>query len=155
MHPRRIPKMVFVLVPDDGSKVDRQVIQAAQRACRVAHQMDFWPVSPLLYGLGYLSPGEYSMELRDLSRRWLRRCDRIWLLFPDQDAADLDALTYEVLDGNQQLGHSRYGVGRRPVYQLVSTGDEKNGLVPMAVGRDGVRQLLNVNLTAGLTARCM
>jgi hypothetical protein len=147
--------MVFILVPDDGSKVDKQVIQAAQRACRIAHQMDLWPISPSLYCLSYMSVGEYSMELRALSRRWLRRCDRIWIMFPGTNEDYLDSLTYETLDGNQQLGSREYGKGRRPVYQLVATGEDKIGMVPMAMSRDSVRELLNVNLTAGLTAHCM
>lgn len=155
MYPKRIPKMVFILVPDDSNKMDRQVIQAAQRACRAAHQMNLWPISPLLYCLSYMSVGEYSMELRELSKRWLRRCDRIWLMFPGTNEDYLDSLTYETLDSNQQLGTREYGKGRRPVYQLVETGEDKIGVVPVPLGRDSVRELLNVNLTAGLTACCM
>jgi len=150
--PKRITKMVFILVPDDGNGTYKHSVRAAQRACRIAHQLDFMPVSPLLYFLTFMSQGELSMEIEGLSQQWLRRCDRIWLQFPHDDAdasSGLDGLAFDVLSSNQRMDD------RRPVYLLHPTGDDKIGYVPVAMARDEVNELLNVNLTAGLARRCI
>lgn len=146
--PKRIARMVFVLVPEEPE--GRLAVRAAQLACRVAHQMGFMPFSPLLYFLTYLSPGELTMELKALSQKWVRRCDRIWLQFPTVDCEDLDGLAYDLLDDNQ-----RSRADRRPVYLLQQSGDDKIGYVPVALTRDEVREILAVNLTAGLARRCI
>lgn len=148
--PKRIAKMTFVLVPEPAESSHRDVVRASQCACRVAHQMGHTPVSPLLYFLTFMSQGELSMELKRLSQQWLRRCDRIWLQFPnDNDADDLDGLAFDMLDENQRLEY------RRPVYLLHPTSDDKIGYVPVAMAREEIRELLNVNLTAGLARRCI
>lgn len=148
--PKRITKLAFILVPEDDSEGGRLAVRAAQLACRVAHQMGFMPFSPLLYFLTYLSSGELAMELKTLSQKWVRRCDRIWLQFPSDDREDLDGLSYDLLDDNQ-----RSRCDRRPVYLLQQSGDDKIGYVPVALMRDEVREILTINLTAGLARRCI
>lgn len=151
--PKRIVRMTYVLVPEthadrDGSNITS--VRAAQSACRVAFQLGFMPVSPLLYFMTFLSEGELSMEIRKLAQQWLRRCDRIWLQFPDGEDSDvLDSLSFSILDTNQRMSE------RRPVYLLHSTGDEKIGYIPVAMARQDIHELLNVNLTAGLMRHCI
>lgn len=148
--PKRITKMTFVLVPEPSSSNTKDVVRAAQCACRVAHLLGYTPMSPLLYFLTFMSQGELTMELKGLSQQWLRRCDRIWLQFPnDQEVDDLDGLAFDMLDENQRLEQ------RRPVYLLHPSGDDKIGYIPVAMTRAEVRELLNVNLTVGLARRCI
>lgn len=139
--------MVFVLVPDCTD--ERVAVRAAQLACRVAHQMGYMPFSPLLYFITFMSKGELGMELKQLSNRWVRRCDRIWLQFPHDDREDLDGVTYDMLDDNQRMDD------RRPVYLLQPSGDDKIGYVPVALTRDEVKEILMQNLTAGLARKCI
>lgn len=149
--------MVFVLVPDDSTADCRHSIQAARRACRVAHLLGFLPFSPLLHYATYLSPGELTQQRSKLHWQWLRRCDRIWLQFPGGDGDDrIDSVVFDILDKNGKLGvRSNNCEGRRPVYQLHQTGDESVGYVPVAMSRSDVRQLLNINLSVGLMRGCM
>lgn len=145
--PRRVTKQVFILVPEEDQK---SAVLAAQRACRVAHAMGLNPMSPALYFRTFLSTGELSMELRRLSLQWLKRTDRIWLQYPNDDCDRLDPLSYEILEENQRLS------SRRPVYQLHSVNtDDKIGFVPVAMLREEVDDLLAVNLTSSLARHCM
>lgn len=153
--PKRISKLSFILVPDDGSKNNAQSIKAAQRACRVAHLLGFLPFSPLLHYMTYLSSGELAMEMRELAWQWLRRSDRIWLQFPSEESDRLDAIAYDILNENRKLG-PRYNncEGRRPVYQLHASGCEI-GLVPVAMHATEIRELLHMNLTVNFSRSCM
>ena len=153
--PKRIPKMIFILVPAGPHTDSRETIRAAQTACRVAHQLGWLPFAPMLYYASYLSIGELSMEIRDLSNYWIKRCERLWLRFPHGEEDKLDTIAYDILEENHRMGTGSYNEGRRPVYQLHPTGDEKVGYIPIPMTRYEVRELLNINLTAGLTARCM
>jgi hypothetical protein len=156
--PQRIAKMPFILVPDDGYQDNRHTVRAAQQICRIGHQLGYTPLSPLLHYLTYLSPGEISMEYEDLAWRWLKRCDRIWLKFPDSDNGKerLDSFTYDVLDQNSRnKWRDTNNAGRRPVYQLHRTCDDKIGFVPLPMSRAEVREMLQCNITAGLAARCL
>jgi hypothetical protein len=149
--------MVFILVPADGTADQRYTIRAAQQACRVAHLTGLTPFSPLLHYSGYLSPGELTQELAKLSWRWLKLCDKIWLQFAHgEDNEELDSLCYDILEHNRRLGpRLNTGYGRRPVYQLHPTGEEKVGFVPVPMSKDEVGELLAINLVAGLASRCM
>jgi len=141
--------MTFILVPEDGTRELRGTLRASQLACRVAYEKGFTPLSPSLYTLGFMSPGEMSVAARSVAQRWLRRCDRIWLQFPDDDREELDTLGYVLLEENQRLSQ------RRPVYLLQHTGDAKVGYVPMPMNRDLVEEILATNLTAGLARQCI
>ena len=149
--------MVFILVPDDGTQDWRYSFQAATKACRVAHQLGLVPMSPMLMLAGYLSRGEMSMTLREYSQRWLRRCDKIWLQFPSDETEDLDGISYELLDKNQRTyPRSRaQHKGRRAVYQLHYSGDDKIGHVPVAMSKEEISDLLLINYTSGLARQCV
>jgi len=154
--PRRISNLIFILVPNDGTSDNRHAVRAAQRACRVAHLMGFLPFSPLLHYMTYLSSGELSMEMRKLAWCWLRRADRIWLQFPYGDDDRLDTLAYDVLHENGRLGPRHNNCeGRRPVYQLHATGDDKIGFIPVPMQRAEVKEMLHANLTVGLSRGCL
>jgi hypothetical protein len=150
--PKRVVKMAFVLVPEYGKDAGRDTVRAAQSACRIAHQLGYIPVSPLLYFLTFMSVGELSMEIKKLSQQWLKRCDRIWLQYSSptaQNAEVIDGLAFDILASNQRSSE------RRPVYLLHPTGDDKIGFVPVAMAQPEIRELLNLNLTAGLARRCI
>lgn len=149
--------MVFILVPDHGSAEMKYGVRASQLACRVAHIMGFVPFAPLLHYATYLSAGELSMGLRTFSWSWLRRSDRIWLQFSGGDEDDrLDGIAYDILDQNSRQGPRVNNCeGRRPVYQLHQSGDDRIGHVPVAMDRKEVKLLLDINMTAGLTRGCM
>ena len=146
---KRIAGQVFVLVPDTGDV--RAMVYAAKKACRVAYQLNFEPMAPLLYFLTFLSSGEYNMDVKRLAFKWLRRSDRIWLEFPEGINSDqmIDSLTYDILDENQRLSECR------SVYMLQATGDEKLGFLPMPLPRQDIRELLLMNLTSGLISNCI
>ena len=107
--------------------------------------MGLKPMSPLLYFLTFLAPGEFSMESKPLFYQWLRRSDRIWLRFPGDDEA-LDGLSFDILHENQQSAF------RRPIYQIHQAGEEFLP-VPMTYGE--IEDILSINLTAGLARRCV
>jgi len=154
--PRRISNLVLILVPLDGTHDNRHSIQAAQRACRVAHLLGLLPLSPLLYFASFLSAGELSQEMSKLAWLWYRRADRIWLQFPHEDCITLDTLSYDMLESNgQEAPRINNCRGRRPVYQLHATGDDRVGFVPIPMSRLEVRDFLNSNLTAGLVRGCI
>ena len=144
--PKRVSKMVFIVVP----LVDRleDSVHAAKKACRVAHQMEFKSMCPLLYYLTFLSPGEISMEHRRIFTSWLHHTDRIWLQFPYEEEESLDSFTFDVLENNRK----KHWQERRPVYQLHPAGDE---FVPVAMSQDDVMELLSINLTSGLARQCV
>ena len=137
--------MIFILVPLEGVKLDLAV-HAARRISRVAHGLGLWPVCPLLFHLTYMSPGELSMEQNKLFMRWLRRSEKIWLQFPDEDLELLDTLSYDILEENRRLEE------RRTVYQVHSAGEE---FYPIPMTQEEIRDLLQINLTSGLAKGCV
>lgn len=150
--PKRISKMPFILVPNDHTTDNRHMIRAAQKACRVAFHMGFTPISPLLFYLTYLGPGELDMEMQRLTKQWLQRCDRIWLQFPYEEEEELDSLCFAVIEHNRNLDSYQ---GRRPVYMLHPISDDRIGYVPVVMTKEDVRDLLSFNLTAGVAKRCL
>jgi hypothetical protein len=145
--PKPIHNVVFVLVPM-ASEIEAAV-RAARKACRVAHYQGLRPMCPLLYYLTFMSQGEISMEHKRLFGQWLANSDRIWLQFPNEEEELLDSASYAILEGNRRR---HWNAGRKPVYQLLSAGDD---YVPLPMKQDEVRELLMINLTSGLARQCM
>ena len=142
--------MVFVIIPSPDD-VGVQSLSIARRICRLAHTMSLTPIYPPLYYGMFVTPEEWGKGRADLSFRWLRRSDRIWLKFPDDDAEDLDRFTYRVLDENERLRT------RRPVYQLHSASQQgvDDTLVPRAMSRNEIQDLLICNTRVGVAGACM
>jgi len=141
--PKRVREFVFILVPEEGV-VERTVAQEAARACRAAFLRGFDPICPLLDTMSYLTPAERTLQLPAISRRWLRRCGKIWLQFPTDDET-LDSLSFRILDEND-----RGAATRRPVYRLERVEED---VVPVAVNSLEIREILACNLTAGFASR--
>ena len=144
--PKRIAKMTYVLVPQQDTARLQEVVHTARRTCRVAHTLGLKPMSPLLYFLTFLAPGEFSMEMRRLFYQWLIRADRIWLQFHDPNVEVLDPLSYDILADNQRSRE------RRPVYQIHQAGDDFH---PIPMTYSEVDEILKINLTAGLARACI
>jgi hypothetical protein len=141
---QRIQKMVFILVPNTASEKD--VVNRARVACRVAYNKGLQPIYPPLFYYPFLTDEESTREMERNAQWWLRRVSKLWLLFPfdDEDTWRLDAFTYDVLIGNQGP-HKQH---RLPICQLHPHGES---YLPVAMSREEVDTLLMVNATAGLT----
>lgn len=151
--PKRVRDFVFIMVPKSDSDYNGKLaLRASQMACRVAHLMGLTPISPLLFYLSYLTEGELSIDLATFSKKWVRRCGKIWLQFPVEDDVQLDALSFGILDDNYAVADYRE---RLPVYQLEHTGDQLIGFMPVPMQQKEIDELLNLNLTKGLASKCL
>jgi len=116
----------------------REPIRHAQAACRVAHQLKYTPVCPLLIYGSFLSAGEYMMEAPQVLNTWLPLVDRIWLQY-DPSATKLDGATFDILDNNEVSDT------RLETYKLAL---KENEFYPVKIPRIEIETLLAANLTA-------
>lgn len=150
MIPQRIQKFVLILVPQpehiESPSELRSAAISAKIACRIAHNLSFIPFSPLLHYLAFMSPAEFAMESGKLTERWLKRTDRVWLQFPNEEER-LDSVSYQILNDNESNCK-----GRVPVYRLHPVGEE---YAPIVMTRDDIGDLLILNFTAGVAKYCL
>lgn len=135
--------LVYVLVPEE-SATEREVLNVARAASRVAILRDLTPMCPVLYFSGFASPEDTVSLLPRMSARWFRRASMIWLVYPTSDEY-LDRQAYRLLEANER---STYPI-RKPVYTLESNDGE---IIPVVLSRDEIRGILDCNILQSVSA---
>lgn len=140
---QRSPAMVYISVPLVAP--ESEVASAARMAQRLAHQQGKVPIYPPLFCYPYLTPEEMVKDLARVSKWWLRRVSRVWLMFPPSLGEDrrLDSGTFELLAALRRPHCAQ----RLPIQELHR---HTEGLVPVALRDEEIENLLMENATAGL-----
>jgi hypothetical protein len=134
--------MVLIVVPDVAP--ERDVVQAARLAQRLAFLKGLMPIYPPLFCVPFLAPEEMAKDLPRVAAWWLRRAAKLWISFPgDPEDWKLDPPTFELLHTNESPHRQRL-----PISILHR---HSEGYVPVAMRREDVDTLLMENATAGLS----
>lgn len=153
--PKRSWNLVYILVPN-ASIENRDGVLLGRAACRVAFQMKFIPIFPLLYNGGFLTEEELDRQLTQESWRWLKRAGRIWLC-SQTEHPELDPLSHDILLNNEGLLLARprscmpcpIYAKRLPVYWF-SPGYDGEAVKVTVMERSDIGLTLRRNITSGL-----
>lgn len=165
--PTVLPRHALILTPITQTRghtaqhLLRQPYHTAKAACRTALQHNVTPVCPLVWYTGFLSPAEYMMDAKRLTKQWLKRCDRIWLHTVPGEEDYLDHVTYDILEDNLRLPRSKKSspraggrVCRLVVSRLYTTNHPEYDYMPVPIDRLAMQDLLAQNVTSVVSQAC-